>query len=214
MPIIWSKVINEETRLAVWKIEESEEELKGLLVLNPQEISFVQGFGSSLRALQWLASRVLLRKLLNANDTEWLDIQVDEHDKPFIQNKKYHFSISHSKDYVAVMGSRIHWVGCDIELIHPKIRKVERKFLSDIERKFIDSQSPIPHLFACWSAKEAVYKLNGKKGVSLKDHIQIQPFAIHFWGEIQLVLSSEGVMNHHMAKYEIFEGYMLAYTWK
>ena len=41
MPVILNKIIDEHTRLAVWKIEETEEELFGGLQLKTHELDFI-----------------------------------------------------------------------------------------------------------------------------------------------------------------------------
>jgi len=212
MSIVWNKELGEDTRLAIWKIEENEEELKCLLVLNDQEKNFVEGLRNGKRTLHWLASRVLLRKLLNLDTSESLDTRIDEHEKPYIFNKSYHFSITHSFDYAGVIVSRDHLVGLDIEQINDKIIRIEDKFMSEEEKGFIDPNQKIQHLYACWSAKEALYKLFGKKNVSFKENIHIHPFPYSPKGIMRASLIKDQFFKNFEIYYEWFDGYMLAYV--
>lgn len=212
MSIVLNLELGEETRLAIWKIEEGEQELKGLLVLNEQEKIFIKGLRNGKRTLHWLASRVLLRKLLHLEPSEILDTRIDEHEKPFIFNKSYHFSISHSFDYAAVMVSRDHLVGLDIEQINDKIVRIEDKFMSEEEKSFIEPQHKIEQLYACWSAKEALYKLFGKKTVSFKENIHLHPFQYQRMGEMGACLVKRDFFKNFCIHYQWFDGYMLAFV--
>jgi len=211
MAIVWYKDLGEETRLAIWKIEESEEDLRKKLVLNTQELLFVDGIRNGKRTLHWLASRVLLRQLLRLGPEEYLDTRLDEHEKPFIFNKSFHFSISHSYDYAAVMVSRDHLVGLDIEQMSDKIVRIADKFMSLEEQSFISDSDRVAQLYACWSAKEAVYKLYGKKTISFKEHIHVHPFSFVGKGDISASLHKDSFFKNLLVHYEVFEGYMLAY---
>jgi len=212
MAIVWYKELGEEAKVAVWKIEETEQELKSSLILKDQELAFVDMIRKGKRTLHWLASRVLLRKLLNLNETEYLDTRLDEHDKPFIFNKSYHFSLSHSAEYAAAIVSRDHLVGCDLEQIHEKIIRIEEKFLSKEEIAFTDHSQKVNHLYATWSAKEALYKLYGKRNVSFKDNIHLHPFEFHSPGEIRACIQKDYFFKNFLVHYEILDGYMLAYV--
>jgi phosphopantetheinyl transferase len=212
MSIVWIKELGEETRLALWKIEEGEEALQKMLVLNDQETLFINGIRSGKRTLHWLASRVLLRNLLGLNPTEFLDTRIDDQDKPFIFNKSFHFSISHSFEYAGVMISRDHLVGMDIEQINDKIVRIEDKFMSEEEKKFIEDSEKINHLYACWSAKEALYKLFGKKTVSFRENIHLHPFHFQKKGTIDASLSQKHFFKNFKIDYEVFDGYMVAYV--
>src|SRR5690606_7694518 len=174
MGLAYHKQIDSKTSFAVWKIEESAEDLYSRLQLNDRENAYLDRLNSGKRNLHWLSTRNLLRKMLNTS--LYIDCQVDDHGKPYLINFPHHISFSHSFDYAAVMISEDKPVGIDIELVKSKITRVAKKFMSPEELAFINSENQIPHLYTCWCAKEAIYKLHGKPNVSFKDHIRLRPF--------------------------------------
>ena len=131
MPVIYNQDIDDHTILAVWKIEEGEEELLSGLQLKQHELDFLDTLSKGKRLLQWLSTRFLLRTMLNTS--EYIDCRLDEHGKPYLVNSPYSISLSHSYDYAAVMIGKDKGVGVDIELIKPKIHRIQQKFLNEPE---------------------------------------------------------------------------------
>lgn len=210
MALVYQKEIQDSTTLALWKIEESAEDLVAKLQLDEQEQAYFQSLGQNKRQLQWLATRVLLRTLLQTE--HYIDCKADTHGKPYLVNFPHHISLSHSYDYAAVILSETRAVGIDIELIKPKIEALASKFLSDAERSFIDREQAVPHLYTCWAAKEAIYKLQGKSGVSFKEHIHLQPFAYAEKGTVQASLENKEETKTFDVAFERFDSYVLAYV--
>ena len=116
MPIVFNKNIDDQTILAVWKIQESEAELISGLQLKQHEHDFIATLNNGKRLLHWLSTRLLLRTLLNT--TDYIDCRMDAHGKPYLVNMDYEISLSHSFDYAAVMISGNRKVGVDIELMN------------------------------------------------------------------------------------------------
>ncbi|PST84738.1 4'-phosphopantetheinyl transferase [Pedobacter yulinensis] len=175
MPIVYQQEIDTHTSLALWKIEETGEELLSGLQLRQHERETVNRLGNSKRLIHWLSTRLLLRTMLNTD--EYIDCRMDEHGKPYLINFDYHISLSHSYDYAAVMIGKTKKVGIDIELIKEKIRLISHKFLNEAELAQLDIQHDTEALYACWCAKEAVYKWNGVKGLEFRKDMHISPFS-------------------------------------
>ena len=171
MPVIYNKDIDDQTILSVWKIEETEEQLFSSLQLKQHELDFVASLKGTKRILQWLSTRVLLRKMLNTSD--YIDCRMDEHGKPYLVNSDYNISISHSYDYASVMIGKYRDVGVDIELIKNKVHLIQHKFLSVKELEELNVKDNTQALYVCWCVKEAVYKWHGKKGLEFRKHIHI-----------------------------------------
>ena len=210
MALSYHKQLDETTEFAIWRIEESAEELCAQLLLKPHENKVLEGLNNGKRNLHWLSTRVLLRQLLDTD--EYIDCQIDEHGKPYLPSLPYHISFSHSFDYAAVMISKDKPVGIDIEIIKEKIERVVEKFLVKEEISFIDNSKRIEHLYVCWCAKEAVYKLQGKRNVSFKDHIRLQPFAFSESGSFQAILEADQVCKTFEVGFERFQNYMIGYV--
>lgn len=209
MGLAYYKQIDSKTSFAVWKIEESAEELYSRLQLNDRENAYLDSLSNGKRNLHWLSTRNLLRKMLNTN--LYIDCRVDDHGKPYLVNFPHHISFSHSFDYAAVMISEDKPVGIDIELVKSKITRVAKKFMSPEELTFIDPENIIPHLYTCWCAKEAIYKLHGKPNVSFKDHIHLRPFPYKGEGCFEASLRADDEMSFDV-HYECFADYMIGYV--
>ena len=210
MALVYQKEIQDSATLAIWKIEESAEVLVAKLQLDEQEQAYFESLGQHMRQLHWLATRVLLRTLLQTE--HYIDCKADAHGKPYLVNFPHRISLSHSYDYAAVMISETRAVGIDIELVKPKIEALASKFLTDTERSFIDPDHAVAHLYSCWAAKEAVYKLQGKSGISFKEHIHLQPFAYAENGTLRALLQSKEDTATLDVAFERFGSYVLAYV--
>ena len=109
MAIAYRQQVDEDTEFALWKIEETADELYKQLQLDDTEKAFTKQLSQSKRYLHWLGTRVLLRKMLRTDD--YIESKIDAHGKPHLVNLPYHISLSHSFDYAAVMISKSSPVG-------------------------------------------------------------------------------------------------------
>ena len=210
MGIAYRKKVDDNTEFALWKIEENAEELYKQLQLDAAEKAFAQQLSSSKRYLHWLGTRVLLRKLLNTE--EYIDCQVDAHGKPYLTSLPYHISLSHSYDYAAVMISKNKAVGIDIEKIEQKVERIARKFIRPEEMAFISPDDKINQLYACWCAKEAVYKCYGRKEISFLNHIILTDFVCCDAGTIAAEIKTDTINLNFKVEYLQFNGYMIGYA--
>ncbi len=165
MPVFFQHQINENTRLGVWKIEESEEFFKGNVPLH-RDVTHPH------KRLQHLAGRFLLQFLFPAFPYEL--IQIADTRKPFLADEQFHFSISHCGDYAAAIVSRSNRVGIDVELAKPVVAQLVPKFLSEEEQKMLEEQHIVEQSTLLWSAKESVFKWYGDGAVDFRRHIQLQ----------------------------------------
>ena len=209
MALVYHKELDQFTSFAIWKIEESVSELLDQLQLKDHEISYLDSLANGKRNLHWLSTRVLLRRMMNTDG--YIDCQIDGNGKPYLTNFPHHISLSHSYDYAAVMIGKNKAVGIDIELIKDKIERIAHKFMSQEELSYI-TKDRIEHLYACWCAKEAIYKLHGKKNISFLDHIRLKPFEYSVSGSFQACLDTGSELNRITVHYDKFEGYMIGYV--
>lgn len=210
MALAFRKEIDHFTSFAIWKIEETAEELIAQLQLKEHEKAFLDSLINGKRNLHWLSTRVLLRTMLNTS--QYIDCKIDEHGKPYLANFPHHISLSHSYNYAAVMVSENKPVGIDIEIIKNKIERVQHRFMSVSELNFINKDHHTDHLYSCWCAKEAIYKLHGKKNISFLNHIKISPFHYKTEGSLKGSLISENQTENYLVHYQKFDGYMLGYA--
>ena len=181
MPVFFQQQINENTRLGVWKIEETEEFFKGNVPVH-RDVTHPH------KRLQHLAGRFLLQFLFP--DFPYSLIQIADTSKPFLPGEQYHFSISHCGDYAAAIVSSKNRVGVDVEIPTERVFRIKHKFLSEEEIQIFNiQQAPDSYRetnvqvetqnFASpptllWSAKEAVFKWFGSGEVDFREHIQLR----------------------------------------
>ncbi len=210
MGIAFRKKVDNDTEFALWKIEENAEELYQQLQLDDGEKAFIQNLSNGKRYLHWLGTRVLLRKMLNTE--EYIDCKVDAHGKPYLTSIPYHISLSHSFDYAAVMISKNKPVGIDVEKIEQKVERIAKKFMRPEEMAFIKPEHNIKQLYACWCAKEAIYKCYGRKEVSFINHIFLDAFDYNAAGSLNAKIKNEDVGLSFKVEYQQFNEYMIGYA--
>ncbi len=209
MGLVYLRELNSETKFAIWKIEESVEELLGRLQLDEREKAKLESLSKGKRTLHWLATRVLLRYLLRTEG--YIACPSDENGKPFLPDYPYKISLTHSYDYAGVLMSQQGECGIDLEIVKDKVLRIKEKFLKAGELGFIQNDN-VEQLYACWCAKEAVYKLQGNKGVSFLDDMTILPFQYRPQGVMTLMLRKEKKTYAFQVFYEKFQNYMLGYV--
>ena len=209
MGLVYLRELNADTKFAIWKIEETAEELLSKLQLDEREKAKYETFAKGKRRQHWLATRVLLRMLLKTD--QYINCPSDENGKPFLPDYPYEISLTHSFDYAAVLMSTKGACGIDLEIVKDKIVRIKEKFMKERELAFIQADN-IEQLYACWCAKEAVYKLQGNKGVSFLEHMTILPFQYKPQGVLTLLLKKNKKTLSFQVYYEKFQDYMLAYV--
>ncbi|HLS94328.1 MAG TPA: 4'-phosphopantetheinyl transferase superfamily protein [Sphingobacterium sp.] len=209
MGLVYLRELNSETKLAIWRIEETADELLSRLQLDEREKARLESLGKGKRTLHWLATRVLLRYLLKTED--YIACPSDDNGKPFLPDYPYKISLTHSFDYAGVLMSTQGECGIDLEIVKDKVLRVKEKFLKPKELAFIQDDN-IEQLYACWCAKEAVYKLQGNKGVSFLEDMTILPFQYKPQGIMTLLLRKERKTQFFQVYYEKFQDYMLGYV--
>ncbi|MDD5572151.1 MAG: 4'-phosphopantetheinyl transferase superfamily protein [Bacteroidales bacterium] len=209
MSLSLKKNIDNYTRLGVWDIQESLDDLLLKINLTTYEKEIYNSFNHDLRKLHWLSARAIIKELL---PHENIEIIYNSNDKPFIKNKKYNISISHSYKKAAVIISKKYHVGIDIEKMQHKIEKLKEKFLSEKEIYDIGKENIYRKLYIYWGAKESLFKIYGKGNIIFAENLFIEPFEYKEKGQI----SGHIILNDLKKKYRIFyeaiDDYMLVYA--
>jgi phosphopantetheine--protein transferase-like protein len=139
-------------------------------------------------------------------------VNYDEVGKPYLQFKSHHLSVSHAGKFSAAIVNKNSLVGIDIEKVHPKIHKIVHKFLSEKEIMNISPANDIDSLYVCWGAKEALYKLYGKKNLLFIENILLDSFVYSGSGDITGTISTNEFKQKFNLHYEKLQDYMLVYT--
>jgi 4'-phosphopantetheinyl transferase len=172
MPLLETRQLNEHTILGIWTLTESIDDLKQVLPTHVKPDEKLQQ-SHIRRQKEWLASRILVYELLKEFTSEPMQLFCNAHGKPVFEEDKYHISITHSPELIAVLLSDKYEVGIDVELISPKALRVAHKFLTDVEFEQTGNQIETTCLY--WSAKETLYKLYSYKQLIFKENLLLQP---------------------------------------
>lgn len=191
-----------ESDIAVWQLTESEAEL--LQLLGGCRVPSV--YKNPTRRLEFLAEKLLLKNLCGENDFEHLPSG-----KPFLRNSEIHISFSHTKGYVALIASREHQVGIDIEYPSARINRVKERFLSSVELlRFQQNQSS---LLLTWCAKEALYKVLETPLLDFAKQIEVYPFEVKTEGEFLAKSVTDSTCEHKL-DYICTDDYFLVWVVK
>ena len=193
--------------MGIWKIDETINELINLLPpqLRDDAQESIKNIGSNRRTLELLTTRILLFELLG----EVKVILNQEDGKPYLNDKSYNISISHTKDYVAILLHKELSVGIDIETISDRIEKIAHRFIS--EKEYINPTQKITHLLLHWSTKECLYKIINEQGVDFKQQLYIFPFEPALSGTILAQETKTSNEQTFKLNYEVHSTYVL--TW-
>lgn len=202
MPVYQTREISDTIRLGVWKISETTDELLQEFIHIGFDRTGIFRSPNRLRVKQWLATRLLLSRFFS--DAE---ITYDNLGKPGLDNGWF-ISISHSEDLVAIILNKNTHCGIDIERYSSKLEVIKHKFLNESDLK---SVTLADHLTLYWGAKEALYKVYGKKQVLFIEHLFIEDFCADRAGFRGRIHSGDLQAELPMA-WEKIDNHILAYT--
>lgn len=154
--LVFREHIND-AELIIWRMDETLEEL---LEMSQHHYDHeIESISNDVRKKERIISRFLLETLVGRK----IEVKYADSGKPFCDG--VHFSISHTKNFVAVIVSNKP-VGIDIEYKSDRIFKITEKFMHPDELKTL-SECSEKQKFAliCWCAKETVFKIIEENGV-------------------------------------------------
>ena len=171
MPLIRRFFSTEAIEVFVWHITETHEYLLDTHPLKDISKTRLQ----TMKSLEHQKGFLSVRCLLNEAGYSDFDLFYTGDGKPNLSDGK-HITISHSHHLSAIAISEKS-VGIDLEMRRDLIRKIGPKFcISEYEFLKMQENDYIRQLTVIWGAKESVFKIENKVGISFKDHIFVQPF--------------------------------------
>lgn len=212
MPIFYQQVINQHTKLAIWKIEEDE-------FFFSNSVPVQSTITHPHKRLQHFAGRYLLRFLFP--NFPYDAIKIASTNKPFLENEAFHFSISHCKDFAAAIVSTKNRVGIDVEEIDKRVLTIVPKFLSEIERADFELltfnneqllQEQLKKATLLWSIKESLFKWYGLGKVDFKTMLKIKHQAIENNGKLNALIDVQHSEFNLFAHYAFFRKLCLSYV--
>lgn len=206
MPLYKTITVNATTKVLIWKIEESFEELSNGTGLTDNCAKRVANMKSDLHQRGFMSIRHLLA-LAGYSD---FDLFYDENGKPYLKDGKK-ISITHSFIFSAIIISDTE-VGIDIEKQRNKILRIAHKFTPIEEyRTMANEDAIIRKLTIVWAAKESLYKSFSEKSVSFLQHINVDEFQLGDQFTTARV-DYNGKETIYNIEYLEFEGFTCAYA--
>lgn len=174
MPLFKTIHCSDTTKILIWEITETLEELLSKVVLKEKTQKRLEGMKSQMHQRAFLSVRMLIQEMGFTDK----DLHYDEFGKPYFDCHNY-ISITHSHHFAAIIISH-ETVGIDMELQREKIFRIADKFI-DTEFEYLNPnvlEEYIKKLTVIWGAKEAIFKIRNEKGISFKDHIRVGDFSL------------------------------------
>ena len=200
MPLLLSKRTSGYSAYAIWNIQETNEQLFELIDepyptdLNPT------------RQAEWIVGRILVKSLCLQFDLEYKGIAPNEHGKPYLNGLNAEISISHSFPMAAAMIHLHKPCGIDLERARQKLINTQDKFINDSEIQYHDQ---LEKLCAIWCGKEVLYKIYGRRKLSMKDHTTIE-----FLSDDKMngIIHKEAKHENYQIHFEPVKDYFLAHS--
>lgn len=210
MALYLKKELEDKTKIAVWQVTESEEELIKLSSTPSDELEEISYIRSESLRRQKLAVRALLNELFEDK------VYLSHHDngRPYIENSVTNISITHTEKYVAVILNDNEDVGIDIESLSRDFSAVEKKALSEDELDDLEEDSKRNEQLAIyWCAKEAIYKKLGQYDVNFAEQIEVEKFRPKKDGELEATFEDEDGMEEEFdLEYIEFDNHVLVWV--
>ncbi|MDC6351083.1 4'-phosphopantetheinyl transferase superfamily protein [Zeaxanthinibacter sp. PT1] len=209
MPLYKTITVTEHITVYIWKITESEEELAKGIQLTSECKARMDGMKSELHRRGFLSIRHLMAKA----GYEDKDLYYDEGGKPHLKDGN-HISISHSHQFTTIIISKDREVGIDIEMQREKILRIANKFTPLEEyRTLANSEALIRKLTIVWGAKESLYKIYAKQGLSFLHHVDVKDFSFDDSRTTAEILYHGDTSEYRISFLE-FEGFTCVYAIK
>lgn len=138
------------------------------VLLTAQDIASASRFQNERRRAEHLAWRRVVRRELGRD----VVIDYDEVGAPIVNTPNIYISVSHARECVAVAIADCR-VSVDVELIDRDFDRVQSRYMSE------DEASLSPEKWwsaAVWSAKEAMFKYYGVRGIELLSDLRIERY--------------------------------------
>jgi len=199
MGLYLRKTLDNGAEISVWKITETEQELKNLSSVPTDEMEEI----SLIRSETLRKQKLAVRALLNTVFEEKMYLNHHDNGKPFLENCITNISITHTEKYVAVITDDDEELGIDMESLDRDFSAVEKKALSEDEKEDLDSSRKNEQLAIYWCAKEAIFKRMSQNRVDFAEQIEVEDFNPKGEGELEATFTHK---DGHEEEFEL--GYM------
>jgi len=190
------------SQIALWKVTESEQELKDLTGLD-----LTNNHSYPRRRIERMVIRAILNQL-----NHFEPVNYHPNGRPYYSEGTPHISISHANRMVAVGFCQNKSIGVDVELTSRDFKVVAHKYLTKKELEWINLDHQ-ESLALAWCIKESVYKLPWKVNKCFTSDINILNLKdISSSGTISVDVIDLDITHHLELKYLFFDGFCLSWV--
>ena len=208
MPLYRTVIVNNNTKVLIWKIEESFNDLSSKIHLTNSSRIRVEAMKSDIHQRAFLS----IRHLLNFEGYSDDDLKYDDYGKPHLKDGKF-ISITHSFNFSGIIISSENPVGIDIEKRRDKILTIAHKFTPIEEYKSIANHNAlVSKLTIVWGAKESLYKIYGKKKLLFLNHMYIDDFSFES-NQTKGKILFEGKTSEYLINFMEIEDFTCVYAY-
>ena len=200
--------IDSSAALAVKIIEEQENYQLDFLSFR-EKLSFAN-ISHPEKKKEWATARLAIYDALETLKVPYPGFFKDEHGKSQSMNCHGYVSLTHTPGFAGAIFHQEQPVGIDMDLIREKILKIGFRFLDKSELDFLEKDPA--HYTMAWSAKESIFKCQGKKGVSFRDNILLEPFDINAKKIKGKIRGTDFADHHYTVEVRRLENVILTYT--
>jgi 4'-phosphopantetheinyl transferase EntD len=200
---------DDSSALAVWDINETQENLIKILSDNLVDVNDILSTSNHKRQLERLAVRALSIILWGS----YQNIYYDENNRPFLNNFSGDISISHSGRFACIYMHKHMYVGVDVESLSRNFYAVENRVLSSYEKSYLEDDIKQKQLCLIWSAKEAIFKVMKLQNINFKEDIEIKKFLPEKEAKLYGVFSkkNESIKINLELNYKFIDNYSLVW---
>jgi len=200
--------IDSSSALAIKIIESQEEDALDFLSFR-EKLSFAN-ISHPEKRREWATARMAMRDALYVLRVPYPGFYKDEHGKSQVMNGNGFVSLSHTEGLAGAIFHRDTPVGIDMDFIREKILKIGSRFLDKSELDFLE-KDPL-HYTMAWSAKESIFKCQGKRGVSFRENILLEPFGSDATIIKGKVRGTDFADHHYQVQVRVISNVVLTYT--
>ncbi|RZS97072.1 4'-phosphopantetheinyl transferase family protein [Cecembia calidifontis] len=160
--------------LAVNNIEEVSQ--NGIDFLSFREKLSFANISRDDKRVEWKGARLAIKSALDCISLPYPGFFKDEHGKSHPMDGYGYVSLTHTKGIAAAIFHKDMPVGIDLDYVREKVVRLGPKFLDPKEIAFLNNDALLYTI--AWSAKESIFKCQGRKGISLKSNILLEPFSL------------------------------------
>ena len=211
MPLQHVIHLNPHSIIGVWHLTEEEAFFTRSLQDLVSDTKPLDSISHTKRRTEWLAGRRLVMELVERMYLPFNGIWTDEYNKPHLVTDVATISLSHATPYVVAILNTKSFCGIDVEKIRQKLRPLAPKFLNNNE--LLMAEDDLTKLAILWGAKEALYKLHGRKSLIFKENLAIEDFSFNNnTGQCNGSINIDNEQEKYSIKAGQFDNYVLVYT--